>query len=499
MVVNTEMDSMYLENLDKFINDEGKIVTYKWLSLTLDVPANVAKQMLYHFVEKQRNKDNDSLNVTYLLSGVADGEQGKVHKVMVVREENLEVVKRTLKEIISVHVYSVAKSKLSDLATLYTANYDITKSNLTSITKHSGIECSTAKVRSAEDLIKLQKQQAYQPPVEVSILPPKTKVSPKKEMVNKPAAKGKSNQISNMFSKQIKKEETKSEIKSEKDTSKPSKPSAAASKNKGGGISSFFTKGPTVVKPTTKSPESVLSTPKSESSETDNDATPTIKTEKKEKKEIKEESSEEMDTDQSPVVKSPIKTEIKKEVKNESPKKEIKKESHKKEIKKEFGNSKTKSKVSKKRKTLSEDPQPKKRSRIMQMSDSESSDGEQEESDEESPFPPNPEPEKARIDSDSEDEVIPSTPEKEDKSDTRGRKKKLVDKTYMDEDGFLVTKKEYEFVDGSEDEKETKSKVEAETKSKDSPKKVEEQPKKSEPSPVKKNKQANIMSFFKKK
>jgi len=496
MVVNNEMDSMYLENLDEFINDEGKIVTYKWLSLTLDVPANVAKQMLYHFVEKQRNKDNDSLNVTYLLSGLAaaDGEQGKVHKVMVVREENLEVVKRTLKEIISVHVYSVAKSKVSDLATLYTADYDVTKANLTSITKHSGIECSTAKVRSADDLIKLQKQQAYQPEVQVSILPPKTKVSPKKEIVNKPAAaKGKSNQIANMFSKQPKKEDTKSDIKSEKDTSKPSKPSAAASKNKGAGISSFFTKGPAAVKPTTKSPESVLSTPKSESSETDNDATPTIKTEKKEKKEIKEESSEEMDTDESPVVK----TEIKKEVKNESPKKEIKKESPKKEIKKEFGNSKTKSKVSKKRKTLSEDPQPKKRSRIMQMSDSESSDGEQEESDEESPFPPNPEPEKACIESDSEDEVIPSTPVKEEKSDSRGRKKKLVDKTYMDEDGFLVTKKEYEFVDGSEDEKETK--VESETKCKESPKKVEEQPKKSEPSPVKKNKQANIMSFFKKK
>merc|ERR1712106_235921 len=155
------------------------------------------------------------------------------------------------------------------------------------ITKHSGIECSTAKVRSADDLIKLQKQQAYQPIVEVSILPPKTKVSPKKEIVNKPAAaKGKSNQIANMFSNQTKKEDTKSEIKSEKDTSKPSKPSAAASKNKGAGISSFFTKGgPTVAKPTSKSPESVLSTPKSESSETDNDAaTPTIKTEKKEKK-----------------------------------------------------------------------------------------------------------------------------------------------------------------------------------------------------------------------
>ncbi|CAL4078367.1 unnamed protein product, partial [Meganyctiphanes norvegica] len=485
MVVNTEMDSMYLENLDEFINDAGKIVTYKWLSLTLDVPANVAKQMLYHFVQEQRNKDNDALNVTYLLSGIADGDNGKVHKVMVVREENLEVVKRTLKEIISVHVYSVAKSKLSDLANLYTADYDITKSKLASITKHSGIECSTAKVRSSDDLVKLQKQQAYQPPVETPTLPPKTKFSPKKEVTSKPAAaaaKGKSNQIANMFSKQTKKEDTISEVKSEKDASKHGKPSPTTKPGKPaakGGISSFFTKGP--VK-TTKSPESAKTTPKSESSPTDSES-PIIK------KEIKEETSEEMDTDESPIVKSPVKKEIKEEVKKESPKKEIKKE---------FGKSKAKpkqTKISKKRKTLSEDPMPKKRSRIMQISDSESSDGEQEESDEECPIPPSPEPEKARIESESEEEIIPSTPQTDNSESTRGKRKKLVDKTYMDDDGFLVTKKEYEYVDNSEDEKEVKAE---ETKSK-SPKKVEEQPKKTEPSPVKKNKQANIMSFFKKK
>merc|ERR1719447_984448 len=110
------------------------------------------------------------------------------------------------------------------------------------------------------------------------------------------------------------------------------------------------------------------------------------------------------------------------------------------------------------------------------MSDSESSGGEQEESDEEAPIPPSPEPEKARIDSVSEDETV-STPQTE-ISDTRGKKKKLVDKTFMDEDGFLVTKKEWEYVDASGDE--------AEDKAKQSPKKVQEQPKKAEPSPVKK-------------
>ncbi|KAG9351888.1 hypothetical protein JZ751_023139 [Albula glossodonta] len=38
------MDDLYLENIDEFVHDHNKIVTYKWLSLTLGVHVNQAKQ-----------------------------------------------------------------------------------------------------------------------------------------------------------------------------------------------------------------------------------------------------------------------------------------------------------------------------------------------------------------------------------------------------------------------------------------------------------------------
>ncbi|WAR27412.1 DPOD3-like protein [Mya arenaria] len=71
------VDCLFLENIDEYVNDESKIVTYKWLSQTLQVNCNVAKQMLYQFVQTERNeKGNDNITVTYFVSGLTkpDGE-----------------------------------------------------------------------------------------------------------------------------------------------------------------------------------------------------------------------------------------------------------------------------------------------------------------------------------------------------------------------------------------------------------------------------------------
>lgn len=54
---------------------------------------------------------------------------------MLVREENLASAKSKLKDVISVHVYSVQKTKLPDMSVLYTANYDKVKENVLSINK----------------------------------------------------------------------------------------------------------------------------------------------------------------------------------------------------------------------------------------------------------------------------------------------------------------------------------------------------------------------------
>ena len=46
----------YMEDLQGFVFDEAKCVTYKWLSITLGVSADVSKRMLYEFAEAHSAK-----------------------------------------------------------------------------------------------------------------------------------------------------------------------------------------------------------------------------------------------------------------------------------------------------------------------------------------------------------------------------------------------------------------------------------------------------------
>lgn len=43
-------DKLYLENLEEWVIDQGKSVTYRWLSSALNVAANTAKQYVASFV-----------------------------------------------------------------------------------------------------------------------------------------------------------------------------------------------------------------------------------------------------------------------------------------------------------------------------------------------------------------------------------------------------------------------------------------------------------------
>ncbi|XP_034021688.1 DNA polymerase delta subunit 3-like [Thalassophryne amazonica] len=86
------MDELYLDNIDEFVNDDNKIVTYKWLSLTLGVHVNTAKQMLFHYLDHKRKESAAQLHATYLVSGKFMENGQASHKVSVVREEQLEGV-----------------------------------------------------------------------------------------------------------------------------------------------------------------------------------------------------------------------------------------------------------------------------------------------------------------------------------------------------------------------------------------------------------------------
>ncbi|KAM6172219.1 DNA polymerase delta subunit 3 [Erethizon dorsatum] len=138
-------DQLYLENIDEFVMDQNKIVTYKWLSYTLGVHVNQAKQMLYDYVERKRKENSGAqLHVTYLVSGSFIQNGHSCHKVAVVREDKLEAVKSKLAVTASIHVYSIQKAMLKDSGPLFNTDYDILKSNLQNCSKFSAIQCAAA-------------------------------------------------------------------------------------------------------------------------------------------------------------------------------------------------------------------------------------------------------------------------------------------------------------------------------------------------------------------
>ncbi|XP_006875475.1 PREDICTED: DNA polymerase delta subunit 3 [Chrysochloris asiatica] len=153
-------DQLYLENIDEFVMDQNKIVTYKWLSYTLGVHVNQAKQMLYDYVERKRKENSGAqLHVTYLVSGSLIQNGFSCHKVAVVREEKLEAVKSKLAVTASVHVYSIQKAMLKDSGPLFNTDYDILKSNLQNCSKYSAIQCAAAVCRAPADFSSSEKHE----------------------------------------------------------------------------------------------------------------------------------------------------------------------------------------------------------------------------------------------------------------------------------------------------------------------------------------------------
>ncbi|XP_070775391.1 DNA polymerase delta subunit 3 [Enoplosus armatus] len=146
------MDELYLDNIDEFVNDHNKIVTYKWLSLTLGVHVNTAKQMLYHYLDHKRKESSPQLHATYLVSGKFVDNGQTSHKVSVVKEDQLEDVKSKMSLVVSVHVYSVQKALLKDSGPLYSVDYDAVKDNLKNCSRYSAIRCASAVPMSSLEL-----------------------------------------------------------------------------------------------------------------------------------------------------------------------------------------------------------------------------------------------------------------------------------------------------------------------------------------------------------
>ncbi|XP_033759315.1 DNA polymerase delta subunit 3-like [Pecten maximus] len=438
-------DALYLENLEEYVNDENKIVTYRWFSTNLKVHVNQAKQMLYAFVQDQRNNhDNDSLSVTYFVAGLTkpvDGHQ--TVKCTVVKEEDLEAYRSTLAVVTSSHIYSVQKAKLKDSSSLYTAEYDAIKES----GKYTSIKFNKAKLRSGAEIEALRKTTV---PAENN-KQTKTNGTAVTNGQSKPAAKSQQKAgIAGMFAKAAKKsEDKKEEPKQEVQESKPNKSTAAAKK---GGMMAFFSK----------------------------------QTDKKPEQTTKEAPKQETKT----VVKTEVKDDPSPPKKKVQPKKATKKTQRKPDSDDESENKK-------------------KRRRIKQDLFDSSSDEEEVEIEDDSPAPsPIREPVTVLAsDSEEEMEVAEPSPKKRspqkqspEKRETgerrRKRRRRQVPKTFMDEDGYMVTEKVWE--SESTDASDVEPTVPKETPKPTQKKSPQKSPQKKSP-PTGNTKQKTMMSFFKKK
>lgn len=437
----SELDQLYLDNIDEYVNDQDKIVTYKWLSLTLGVHVNTAKQMLFHYLEQKRRESSSALHATFLLSGKSVDDGRTCHKVCVVREEELEEAKSRLAAVASVHVYSVHKALLRDSSPLFGVDYDAVKTNIHQCNKFSAIHCP-----DAVPLSKAELQQSREPRPQ-TVDPPK----PQTQTGSRPAPKPKG--IMGIFANRPKTEiktepktkprlETKPEAKPEPSEEPVNEAPKPASKSNH--MANFFGN------QTNKKPARSLKEPshspieqrplkdsrdqrsKSKRVESDSEEEPQEEKKKKRRRIRKpqSDSSDDEATPGSPVrTKSPVRTRI------ESPEKER-----------------------------------------------------------EEPVAAVPAPE--------EESVVPDTPpQTENPTRTRKRRRVLKSKTFIDDEGCIVTEKVYESESYSEDEEaQTKpgSSLGLKPYPKAAPVRAQEEKKKGGGG-AKATRQASIMGFFTKK
>lgn len=433
----TKVDDMYMENLEEWIFEEEKIVTYKFLSRSLKIHVNVAKQMLFNFVERNKKKHPD-IGVVFLVSGLVPSNKDDEasdpfdQKVLCVKQEDLKQTLKGFSSVLTQHIYSVQQNNNTvSVTSLFCAdqNKNNQEMSVASIAGLNSIKHKNAKPREAVSVPTVIKKEIKAEPV--------VKKEPSK----------KTGGIQEAFTKATKK----SSPEKKQPTKSSGSSSSGASKGKGGsGIAGMFAR-QTNSKPKPKSTE-----------EKENIANQKIET----------------DTSSGSKDSSPEKTEIVKANPKTSGSKKAK-SSGKKSAKVDDG---------------------KKRKRIQVFSDSEEEEEDDKAEEVEEPVAEVEEeapPVSKLIESDEEvEEEIAPTPVKETKARVgRRRVKKMVDKTYMDDAGYMVTKKEY--VSGSETDEEPELKKPN--------KKVEKE--KVEQPVAKKPKltgsgtkgQTGIMNFFKKK
>lgn len=437
-----------VKSVKELILDEQKLVTYISVSKELCVHVNESKTLLALAVEEIKKKQPDiTLNVNFILSGLLNDQSART---LVCSETDLDTEKAKFRTVFFLHIYSVSQGLTGvDNAAIVSVNRFDDFSLCAGLVKSSS--CSK---RTLEEIESLKSKS-------VASVDSQPTTAPKRDKPKDTIPNG-SDKTKHVVKAHATKSEPvlKTEVVSPKKDAPTSTSNGKISNNTNGkkpkGIAGFFSKAnsaPTI-KPRKPVQENGI---KKE----------VIKEEKKTEPVI-----EEMDVD---VEEIPVKK-VKEEPKSASK-----------------SASKKNSSLSKIKKTAKVD---KKRKRVLHVSDSES---------DEDPFADD---KPAHQESDDE---IPPTPSVNTVKITSGilnpkKRRKVVDKTYTDEDGYILTRKEEVYESCSDDEVVVKQpKLEKQNAEKENKKIEVSPPKDKKPkntkkkiSPPQKGKQTTMMNFFKK-
>ncbi|XP_041968462.1 DNA polymerase delta subunit 3-like [Aricia agestis] len=447
-----------LNAVKEMVLDEDKLVTYISISKELCIHVNTSKMLLEKVVQSIRqDKPNLNLNVIFLISGLTNS---NVARVTVCPESELVGLRSTFKVVHFEHIYSISKGAIDNIL-LVNNNYD--DFNLCSgsiknsfCVKHSSSEINNLK--SSSLVVSETSSNKSIPPHK------KVKVEVQEKLTNGESSNQGNNAVKHTDMK-IKKEQQSPKKESpspRKENRKQSNQKINGINKTQKGIAGFFGKPSNTSKKST--PEVSKNGLLSESE---------VKIEKMEVDQVKSETAPKCYTNTN-------KTNKKLESKNDD-----KKTSPKEDKNKILNEIKKSSRVDKKRK------------RVLHVSDSESEDRSDTEKDIQEPI------------QDSDDE-IPPTPMTNNIKITSGmvnpkKKRKVIDKTFQDDEGYILTKKVEVYESCSDEENVPEAQTIPEPKVKEVKKETSpksnaksKSAKKKITSPQK-GKQATLMNFFKRK
>ncbi|KAF9275939.1 DNA polymerase delta subunit 3 [Mortierella alpina] len=116
--MSTDLENRTMELLTTVVEDEQKSITYRWLSRSMGISVNTAKQLMESYLA---TVGKGKAHGTYYVARQDAGTGNRA--ISLVTQEELDAIKND-EAVIGYHIYSVQPSPLKDLAILSVSNFE---------------------------------------------------------------------------------------------------------------------------------------------------------------------------------------------------------------------------------------------------------------------------------------------------------------------------------------------------------------------------------------